>query len=459
MPEEHKSTFNTISVNVGKFHLGEKTVLVPQMNRIAAHLFAATFRSFGMRAKTLETYKGIDLAKAHASGKECYPCLVTMGDILYFIDKERKRLGDRFHPDDFIYFLPEAEGPCRFGMYTKYQRLVLDSFLGTGKLRIGAITSGDGYSLEGLLDDSRQLDLRKASYFALVVADVMDRLLWRLRPYEKEPGIMDAFIEKAMHRMEGVFETYGTMKKFGTILDKLEEIVKTGITLIDPTIPRKPLVGVVGEVFVRMHPPSNEDVIRTLEGFGAEVVNASITEWVNFVSYVNFKEAKGIFRRNLKQRRMKPAKTYLSQTIGYGLDYLYQEFRKNQVYKRVTSLIDLSLDHNMAHLDRVLTKADLFTFSLKTEPGVCIASILEYIHKGLNGVVNVYPFTCMHSMTVSAIIKPRMNEYHIPYLDVSCDGTAQPGREAAIRTFLYQVHQHFRRNGGTGDIQDAPTPK
>jgi len=59
----------------------------------------------------------------------------------------------------------------------------------------------------------------------------------------------------------------------------------------------------------------------------------------------------------------------------------------------------------------------------------------------------------MHSMTVSAIVKPLMNEHRIPYLDVSCDGTTQPGREAAIRTFLYQVHQHFRRNGGNRDIQ------
>jgi predicted nucleotide-binding protein (sugar kinase/HSP70/actin superfamily) len=197
-----------------------------------------------------------------------------------------------------------------------------------------------------------------------------------------------------------------------------------------------------------MHPPSNEDLIRTLESFGAEVVNASLTEWVDFVSYVNYKNARGRFRRNLKQRRIASARTCFREAIGYRLDCLYQEFRKNKVYKRVTPLIDLIEDHAMAHLDRVLAKADLFTFDLGTEPGVCIASILENIDKGVDGVVNVYPFTCMHSMTVSAIIKPKMNEQRMPYLDVSCDGTAQPGREAAIRTFLYQVHQHFRRNGG-----------
>ena len=38
-PHEHRHTFDTINANVGKFHLGGKTVLVPQMNEIAAHLF------------------------------------------------------------------------------------------------------------------------------------------------------------------------------------------------------------------------------------------------------------------------------------------------------------------------------------------------------------------------------------------------------------------------------------
>ena len=65
------------SGNLGKIRVGKKTVLIPEMNRSTALLLSATFRGFGVEARTLETYKGLDLGKEYTSGKECYPCQVT----------------------------------------------------------------------------------------------------------------------------------------------------------------------------------------------------------------------------------------------------------------------------------------------------------------------------------------------------------------------------------------------
>ena len=78
-------TFQSLSENVGRFSLKDKTLLIPEMNRIGSHLLAGTFKSFGVNALTMETYKGIQLGKEFTSGKECYPCQVTLGDILLFI--------------------------------------------------------------------------------------------------------------------------------------------------------------------------------------------------------------------------------------------------------------------------------------------------------------------------------------------------------------------------------------
>ena len=63
--------------------------------------------------------------------------------------KEEERMGDAFNPEDYVYFMPEADGPCRFGMYNKYQRIVLDSFPRLNRLKIGSLTTEDSYSLEG----------------------------------------------------------------------------------------------------------------------------------------------------------------------------------------------------------------------------------------------------------------------------------------------------------------------
>jgi predicted nucleotide-binding protein (sugar kinase/HSP70/actin superfamily) len=440
-------SFKSLTNNVGRFNLSNKTFLIPQMNRIGGHLLAATFRGFGIHAKVMDTYKGLDLGMEYTSGKECYPCQITTGDILYYMEKEKEKLGEAFTPEDYIYFMPEAEGPCRFGMYNKYQRIVLDSFPKLDRVKIGALTSGDGYSLAGIIEKERVKDLRKAAYFSVVVADILDRLLWRIRPYEKEPGMTDDFIERSMTAMEDTFEKYGVIKDFDKILDRLDEVIQEGKAIIDPNIPPKPLIGIVGEIYLRTHVQANQDLIRVLERYGGEIVNASIAEWMNYTTYDRLRDARIQFRMSLKQFRPGRLKEHLKKILSFGGELFYQELRQKQVYKRVQSLIDLAEDHKVAHLEDILNEEDLFTFDAGTEACLSISGIVQYAREGYNGVVNVYPFTCMPSTTTSAIVKPLMNKLGTPYLDTPYDSSFQPGREAAIRTFMYQAYQHFKRHG------------
>lgn len=446
-------TFQSLTENVGRFDLRGKTFLIPEMNRIGSHLLAGTFRSFGINALVMETYQGLDLGKEFTSGKECFPCQVTMGDILLFIQKEKQRLGPAFDPEEYIYFMPEAGGPCRFGMYNKYQRIVLDSFAELRALRIGSLTTDNSYALDGMIERGRATQFRKAAYFSVVVADVLDRLLWRVRPYEKERGLADTFMEKAMHTMAESFEKHGAGKDFDPILNTLDGIILEGRSLIDPSVPQKPLIGIVGEIYLRTHVHANQDVIRMLERYGAEVVNASIAEWVNYTTYDKLREAKIKLQLNLKQFQLGKVNQYLKEICSYGLSLSYQQQKQDKVYKRARGLIDVAEDHRVGHLEDILLEDDLYSFAVGTEACLSIAGIIQYMREGYNGVVNVYPFTCMPSTVTSSVVKPIMNRMKMPYLDTPYDGTTQPGREAAIRTFMYQASQHFQRQGRKGKKQ------
>jgi predicted nucleotide-binding protein (sugar kinase/HSP70/actin superfamily) len=247
--------------------------------------------------------------------------------------------------------------------------------------------------------------------------------------------------------MSGAFETHAVGKGFENILKLLEEIIEEGKALIDPAIPPKPLIGIVGEIYLRTHVHSNQDVIRVLEKYGAEVVNASIAEWVNYTTYDRMRDARKGLRLNLRQFRLKKISEYLKLMLGYRTELFYQHHRQNQIYNRVQSLMDIPGDHRVDHLEEVLLKDDLFSFDVGTEACLSIAGIMEYMREGFNGVVNVYPFTCMPSTITSAVVRPITNRMKVPYLDTPYDGTYQPGREAAIRTFMYQAEQHFKRNG------------
>jgi predicted nucleotide-binding protein (sugar kinase/HSP70/actin superfamily) len=437
----------SFSPNLGRLHVGQKTLLIPEMNRMASHLVAATFRGFGVKAQVLETCKGLDLGKEYTSGKECYPCQITLGDILYFVQKEKERQGAHFNPAQYVYFLPESDGPCRFGLYNKFQRIVLDSFPGLKRLNITSVTTKDGYSAEGMVDQGKALDLKKTAYFSFLVADILDRFLWKIRPYEKEQGMADAFIEQALKNMEGAFERFGAKKEFNKILDRLQELIMEGKEIIDPAVPPKPLIGIVGEIYLRSHTHSNQDLIRLLEKYGAEVINASVAEWVNYVSYDGLRTARKEFLLHLKERRLRPMIAHLKDMIGFRIDLLYQERRQKQIYKRIQKLVDVPDDHKISHLEDILKESDLYSFDIATEACLSIASIVACARSGYNGMVNVYPFTCMPSTTTSAVVKPFMSGLGIPYLDAPYDSSMQPGREGAIRTFLYQAEQHFRRHG------------
>lgn len=440
-------TFHSLSQNVGQFNLRNRKFLIPEMNRMGSHLLAAACRGFGINALVMETFLGLDLGKEFTSGKECFPCQVTMGDILHFVRQEQKKLGPDFNPADYIYFMPEASGPCRFGMYNKYQRIALDTFPELRQLRIGSLTSDNSYSLQGMIDGEQAGDLRKVAYVSMVVGDILDRLLWRIRPYERAPGMTDVYIEKALQTMARSFETNGAKKDFDAILADLEAVVDQGKRIVDPSIAPKPLIGIVGEIYLRTHVRSNQDIIRMLERYGAEVVNASVTEWVDYTTYDKVRQAREGLRRSLRLLRFDKAKDYVRQILRFGGDLLYQYARRCQFYKRVQSRLDVASEHRVSRLDGILKKSDLYSFEVGTEACLSIAGIMEYVKEGFNGVVNVYPFTCMPSTITSSVIKPIISRKRIPYLDAAYDGTFQPGREAVIRTFMYQAHQHFKTHG------------
>ena len=444
---DRSNVFQVISEGVGRFNVEGKTCLIPEMNRVGCRLMAGVFRGFGINSAVMDTYEGLDLGKEFTSGKECFPCVVTLGDILMFMKREKERLGDRFDPENYIYFMPESNGPCRFGMYNKYHRIILDSLPDLGKLKITTLTADDGYALNGLIPKGKIQRFYKAGYLSVVVGDILDRLLWRIRPYEKKEGMADSFIEEATEQMARSFSRNSSNQALSAIRNDLIRIVAQGKEIIDPRIPRKPVVAVVGEIYVRSHLRSNQDTIRTLEKYGAEAVNASIGEWINYITYEQVRLAKTALRLNLRKLRLREAKEALLRYLKHSLKLFYQYMVQRNLYRLVSICIDIVDDHKIGALEKVLKRGNTFSFEVGTEACLSIASAIEVAHRGFNGIVNIFPFTCMPSNLTSSIAKPLMAKLNVPYIDTSYDGSFQPGREAALRTFMYQAYQHFNSHG------------
>ena len=435
--------FDRLQQKVGRFDVSGKTLLLPDMAPFGTRLLAASFRSFGVPAEVMETYKGLHLGKEFTSGKECFPCQVTLGDILYHLQKEKDRLGSAFAPDCYVYFMPESDGPCRFGMYNKLQRLVLDRFEEFRDIPIAYLSTQDAYAVAGLLPARRARYLRRLAYVACIIADAMERTVWRVRPYEWRPGLTDAFMEEAMRAMETAIEAVGHRLDFKRLYDLFEDIVATARSFIDPRQPRRPRIGIVGEIYLRSHPESNQQIIGELEKYGGEVVNASIGEWINFISYERARKLRREVQKAWQRGDWSALHAPLRKWLAQEIEKLYQSWRQQQVYGRALRHLNIQGDHNIGSLERQLENERLFSFDIGTEAAISIGGALEYAHDGFDGIVNVFPFTCMPSTICAAVLKPLLHQMKIPYLDAQYDGTSQPNREAALRTFLYQAKQRF----------------
>lgn len=415
---------------------------MPDMAPFGSRLIAASFRAVGVDAIVLETYQGLSQGREFTSGKECFPCQVTLGDILYYLQQEKTRLGAAFSPERYVYFMPDADGPCRFGMYNKLQRLVLDRFEEFRDIPIVYLSTEDSYATNGIIPPERAPIFRKLAYVAVIIADVLDRTVWRVRPYERRAGMTDAFMAEALQRMTTEIEASGARLEFEKLFLLLEDIVATARTFIDPRQPRRPRIGIVGEIYLRTHPDSNQNIVRQLEVCGGEAVDASLGEWVNYVSW---DRARKLQRRWLKAWRERDRKTLWEagrQWLDIEIEKLYQAWRQHQVYRSAFKHLDIQADHSINRIERRLEADRLFSFAIGTEAALSIGGALEYAHHGCDGIVNVFPFTCMPSTICSAILKPLLHQMRIPYLDAPYDGTTQPNREVALRTFLYQAKQH-----------------
>ncbi|MFZ2447565.1 MAG: CoA activase [Syntrophobacteraceae bacterium] len=427
--------------SVKQFDVTGRTLLIPDMARFAARGLAASFRAVGVNARVMETYKGLALGKEFTSGKECFPCQVTLGDILYFLQNEKERLGPAFKAENYVYFMPEADGPCRFGMYNKMQRLVLDRFEEFRDVPITYVSTRNSYSAEAIMPPKVSSIFRKLSYVTIVVADILDRTVWRVRPYELRPGLTDDFMQKGIEAVCAEVEEKGASLDFRGLHNLIEDIVSTAKTFIDTRQPRRPLIGIVGEIYVRTHQESNQEIVRLIEQFGGEVVVASIAEWVNYITYDMARDQKRLLKLAWLNRDFGSIREILPKFAATRIEDYYQFYRQHQCYRRALKHLDIQKDHRIGILEERLDRNHLYNFDIGTESGLSIGAALEQAHEGFDGVVNVFPFTCMPSAICTAVLKPLLNKMRVPYLDAPYDGAIQPNREIALRTFMYQAKQ------------------
>ncbi len=74
-----------------------------------------------------------------------------------------------------------------------------------------------------------------------------------------------------------------------------------------------------------------------------------------------------------------------------------------------------------------------------------IGKAVEYLERGVSGLVNVIPFACMPGNVQAAILKRVREETgeRLPILTVPCDGQKSMGVRMRLEAFVEQVKEYY----------------
>jgi predicted nucleotide-binding protein (sugar kinase/HSP70/actin superfamily) len=417
--------------DVGDNPLKGKLVLIPPMAHGSARLFAAGFRALGVDAHITPPSDHVtrELGAHYTSGDECYPAKVTVGDFMKALTKPGAE------PERTSLFMPTADGPCRFGQYAPYLRAILDSN-GFGSTSILSPTSKNGYSGLGHL----ARPFLRTGWRMLVAGDILQKMLLVYRPHEEEEGAADNAYEMALEDVATTVEQ-ASIEPRPQLHALRQAMIRSRDRFHSVHCRRdrsRPLIGVVGEIFCRLNTFSNDDLVRRVEEYGGDAWISDITEWIWYTNAEQF--------RKLKLR----GRLYSTEAFGAWL-------RNRVQYRDEHALLEpfkqdfIGYEEPPVHEILAYAEPYLPSHGALGEMVLNVGKAVYLAKKGVDGIIDISPFTCMNGI-VSEAIYPRLSRDlgGLPIRSFYFDGTQSDlDRDLGVYIELAKAYQKRKTHSRT----------
>ena len=176
------------------------TVLVGGLSPTHDHLFEATLKGLGLKAKALPptNLEAFHLGREYGNNGYCNPAYFTVGNLILYL-KALKKSGVSTEDiiENYVFFTIGCNAPCRFGMLETEYRMALKD-CGFDGFRI-LVFQNEGGLIQKVRGNGVNVDPEffLATVNALNLADVINELTYATRPFEVVKGQTDQVLEKA----------------------------------------------------------------------------------------------------------------------------------------------------------------------------------------------------------------------------------------------------------------------
>jgi len=396
--------------------LNLRTIYYPY-SRDHVYVLAAATRGCGIPSEVLpmQDKEDIELGRKYTNGQECFPFIATLGS---FLKKLQEPENDASKSS---FFMPDHNGPCRFGEYNKLHRIIFDK-LGYTDAKIVHPSNEDAYAS---IAPGYSIKWRKNVWKGLVAADLLRKMQEQIRPYETKVGHANALYEK--YFQETLLAIEKNCKGLTGILAKAANEFKS-IPVKD--LGSKPIVVIVGEIFMRDNPYCSNFLVERLEKLGAETVMAPFAEWINYstLRFIRDSRWKGNIKNIFKAK----------------IQLFFQKVMEKRITNSIKSVFDLARE---IEVEEMLENCGEFIHKdYDGDPPLAIGSAVLLAGKQISGVVNILPFTCMPG-TINCTVSNRLRKKHggLPWENFAYDGHNNIGMDTRFEAFIHQVKEYHKR--------------
>lgn len=395
----------------------------PQKNRVmyfpymndGAYMLAAAARSCGIPSEVLpkQTEEDLAIGRKYTSSKECFPMICTTGSFI------KKLMEPGADPSKMSFFMPDHNGPCRFGQYNHFHRILFDRL---GFKDAELITPSNDTSYEDVAGEHGQ-KFRINAWKGFIVADYLRKIHRETRPYEINKGDSDRLYEESIGKLEGCIE-----KGSKGLHKVLKGIASDFLTIKVDKSERRPVVAIIGEIFMRDNSPCNGDIANRLEELGVEVMIGPFSEWIYYSTYRFTRDSRW---KNDKKGVLK------SKIQGFGQDLIAHSLLKG---------IDEFTDHAKdVSLHEMLNLCNTYINEFYDgDPPIAMGTSVALYDRGVSGLAAILPFTCMPGTVVASVSDTfRKDHNNIPFINIAYDGQDSVSLDTRLQAFVFQVKEYM----------------
>jgi predicted CoA-substrate-specific enzyme activase len=374
-----------------------------------AFAFSGAMKSRGLQGEVLPPpdRHSLELGEKYSSGKECHAYSYLLGDLLSYILTRKPS-------SETVFFFPGARYSCLLQQYGPAMRNLLAEL---GYPHVLVLTPTLDYfwkliEFEGL----------KTLWQGLVAIDSLIKLSCQIRPYEINKGETDLVLARALRQVEQALAENKLSQTLTEIRNKLASIRVQR--------EKKPVVGIVGDIYTRQNHFANNQLFHRLEELGCEVwPSPFLVDEIDFTFSREFYE--------------KLTEGNLAETIKLGGLNLIKEAKKRQVTGRL-QLADLKIKEP-GYEELVKSTITYLNYNNNQTLFLNLARMIDFARKGADGLINVICFNCMLGTASQAISQRIKKDFaDIPLPTLIYGETASTSEEARLEAFVEQVKARFK---------------